>query len=62
MSFKRYSIARIAGDGIGPEVIKEASKILEAAGSKSNFAIEWVDYPSAQIIIFGLGKLFLPPL
>jgi 3-isopropylmalate dehydrogenase len=45
MSFKRYSIARIAGDGIGPEVIKEASKILEAAGSKSNFAIEWVDYP-----------------
>lgn len=45
MNSKKYTLARIPGDGIGPEVIYEASKVLEAAASKSNFAIEWIDYP-----------------
>jgi len=45
MSGKQYTIARIPGDGIGPEVIGETSKILEAAGSKHGFSIAWADYP-----------------
>jgi 3-isopropylmalate dehydrogenase len=45
MSGKKYTIARIPGDGIGPEVIGETSKILEAAGSKYGFSLSWADYP-----------------
>ena len=45
MSLKTYRVARIPGDGIGPEVIGEASRILEAAGEKHGFSIEWADYP-----------------
>ena len=45
MSGKQYTIARIPGDGIGPEVIGETSKILEAAASKHGFSISWADYP-----------------
>jgi 3-isopropylmalate dehydrogenase len=45
MSLKNYRLARIPGDGIGPEVIGEASKILERAGEKHGFSITWADYP-----------------
>jgi len=31
---KSYNIAVIAGDGTGPEVIREAIKVLDAAGQK----------------------------
>ncbi len=37
----------IPGDGIGPEVIGEASRILEAAGRKYGFSLTWADYPFA---------------
>jgi len=42
---KKYRIARIAGDGIGPEVIGEASRIADMAAVKNGFSIEWIDYP-----------------
>ncbi|MGI6783939.1 MAG: isocitrate/isopropylmalate dehydrogenase family protein [Aminivibrio sp.] len=45
MSAANYRIARIPGDGIGPEVIGEASKILERAAEKRGFSITWADYP-----------------
>lgn len=45
MSDRKYVLARIPGDGIGPEVIGETSKILEAAGQKHGFSITWADYP-----------------
>ena len=34
---KQFSIAVLAGDGIGPEVMKEGVKVLEAAGKKFGF-------------------------
>lgn len=37
---KTYKIAVIEGDGIGPEVIAEGLKVLNAAASKYNFTIE----------------------
>ncbi|MFH0935298.1 MAG: 3-isopropylmalate dehydrogenase [Candidatus Omnitrophota bacterium] len=40
MGEKKYKIAVIPGDGTGPEVIREALKVLEAAGKKFNFAYE----------------------
>jgi 3-isopropylmalate dehydrogenase len=35
-----YKVAIIAGDGTGPEVVREGLKVLDAAGSKFGFSIE----------------------
>lgn len=39
-----YKIAAIGGDGIGPEIVAEGKKVLEAAGDKFNFDIQWTDF------------------
>ena len=39
-----YKIATIGGDGIGPEIVVEGKKVLEAAGEKFNFDIQWTDF------------------
>ena len=38
---RSHDIAAIAGDGIGPEVIAEGKKVLEAAGERFGFNIRW---------------------
>ena len=38
---KNYKIAVLAGDGIGPEVMNEALKVLEAVQKMFNFALEY---------------------
>lgn len=42
---KTYHIGVIGGDGIGPEVTREAVKVLRAVAEREGFAIETVDYP-----------------
>ncbi|MBF0488982.1 MAG: 3-isopropylmalate dehydrogenase, partial [Candidatus Omnitrophica bacterium] len=37
---KTYKIAVIAGDGTGPEVVREGLKVMEAAASKYGFKYE----------------------
>ncbi|MCC6352276.1 MAG: 3-isopropylmalate dehydrogenase [Verrucomicrobiae bacterium] len=44
MSARQYKIAVIAGDGTGPEVTREAVKVLEAAAGKFGFKLELNDY------------------
>ena len=39
-----YKVPVISGDGIGPEIIAEGQKVLEAAADKHNFSLEWIDY------------------
>ncbi len=39
-----YKIAVIGGDGIGPEVVREGLKVLEAAASKTSVRYELHDY------------------
>jgi len=39
-----YRIASIGGDGIGPEIIIEGKKVLDAAGERFNFDIRWTDF------------------
>jgi 3-isopropylmalate dehydrogenase len=39
-----YRIAIIAGDGTGPEVVREAVKVLDAASATFGFPIEKVEY------------------
>lgn len=41
---KSYNIAVIGGDGTGPEVTREALKVMEAAGSKFNLKFNFVPF------------------
>ena len=41
---KQYNIAIIKGDGIGPEIIDEAIKVLDAVSAKEDFDLNYNDY------------------
>lgn len=38
---KEYRIAVLKGDGIGPEIVEQAQKVLDKAGEKFGFAVEY---------------------
>ena len=42
---KRYKIAVIPGDGIGPEVIEAAMPVLDRAAAKHGFTLAWERLP-----------------
>jgi 3-isopropylmalate dehydrogenase len=52
-----YKIAAIGGDGIGPEIVAEGKKVLEAAGEKFNFDISWTDFDLGADRYLATGKL-----
>ena len=39
-----YKVASIGGDGIGPEIISAGKTVLDAAGERFGFDIEWTDF------------------
>jgi 3-isopropylmalate dehydrogenase len=41
---KSYNIAVIGGDGTGPEVVREAVKVLDAAAKKFDLKLNYTDY------------------
>lgn len=41
---KSYNIAVLGGDGTGPEVTREAIKVLDAASNKFGFKLNYTDY------------------
>ena len=52
MSKKRYTVACLSGDGIGPEVMAEASRALADVSQLHGFGIDehHVDFvPSAEV-------------
>lgn len=38
-----HKIAVISGDGIGPEIVREAVKVLDAAGKKFGFELNYTE-------------------
>jgi 3-isopropylmalate dehydrogenase len=44
MSNKTYNIAVIPGDGTGPEVVREAIKVLNAAAAKYSFKLNYQEF------------------
>jgi tartrate dehydrogenase/decarboxylase/D-malate dehydrogenase len=52
-----YRIASIGGDGIGPEIVKEGKKVLEAAGERFGFDIRWTDFDIGADRYLSSGKL-----
>jgi 3-isopropylmalate dehydrogenase len=44
MGGRTHTVACLPGDGIGPEVIAEARKAVDAASARFDFRVDWVDY------------------
>jgi 3-isopropylmalate dehydrogenase len=44
MAERTHTVASLPGDGIGPEVVAEARKAVDAASSRFGFGLDWVDY------------------
>ncbi len=42
---RRHTIAVIAGDGIGNEVVPLATEVIDAAGVRHGFTVDWTLYP-----------------
>ncbi|MDW7731485.1 MAG: isocitrate/isopropylmalate dehydrogenase family protein [Methanolobus sp.] len=53
----QYKIPVIPGDGIGPEIIAEGCKVIDAAGEKFGFDVEWVEYPHGADHYLETGEL-----
>ena len=39
-----YHLACVPGDGIGPEVVAEARKAVDAAAARFGFGVDWIDF------------------
>ena len=52
-----YRVATIAGDGVGPEVVAAARRVVDAAGARFGFAVDWSDFlvGGAAIDAFGVA-------
>jgi tartrate dehydrogenase/decarboxylase/D-malate dehydrogenase len=53
----KHNIAVIRGDGIGPEIISEGVKVLDAVSELDNFELEWVEYPQGAEHYLSTGEL-----
>ena len=53
---KTFNIAVLAGDGIGPEVMREAIKVLRATGKQFSFALNLTEAPVGWAGIDAAGK------
>src|SRR5690349_14802165 len=54
---KTVKIAVIAGDGIGPEVIREAIRVADAAAPLSAAKCEWTHFPWGTDFYFQHGRM-----
>ncbi|HET7474353.1 MAG TPA: 3-isopropylmalate dehydrogenase [Candidatus Limnocylindrales bacterium] len=56
----RYSIATIPGDGVGPDVVAAARAVVDAAGERFGFAVDWTEYLVGGIAIDTFGVAIRP--
>ncbi len=52
-----YRIASVGGDGIGPEIVAEGKKVLDATGERFGFDIEWTDFDLGAERFLSTGEL-----
>jgi 3-isopropylmalate dehydrogenase len=55
-----YRIATIPGDGVGPEVVAAARRVVDAAGERFGFRIEWSEYLVGGVAIDTHGVAIRP--
>ena len=53
----QYKIPVIPGDGIGPEIIAEGCKVIDAAGERFGFDVEWIEFPHGADHYLQTGEL-----
>jgi 3-isopropylmalate dehydrogenase len=51
-----YRLGRIAGDGIGPEIVDAACSVLDAAAERFGFTVGWTDVLAGGIAIDAYGS------
>jgi 3-isopropylmalate dehydrogenase len=56
-SVRHYRIGSIPGDGIGPEVVAEALKVVDAAAAADDFTLEVIEYPHSGRHYLETGEL-----
>ena len=54
---KKYKIAAMPGDGIGPEIIAEGVKVIDKISELNNFEIEWREYDNGADRYLETGEL-----
>jgi len=62
MTTKNYSIATIPGDGIGPEVIRETKKVLQAGEKCFGYSLEWKEFPCSVDHYLATGEILTPSM
>ncbi len=53
----KYKISAIPGDGIGPEVLNEGIKVLEAVGNRMGINFEWIEHPYGAEHYLSTGEI-----
>jgi tartrate dehydrogenase/decarboxylase/D-malate dehydrogenase len=53
----QYKIPVLPGDGIGPEIIAEGKKVIDAAGEKFGFDVDWREFPQGADHYLETGEL-----
>jgi tartrate dehydrogenase/decarboxylase / D-malate dehydrogenase len=52
-----YKLAKMPGDGIGPEIVAEGIKVIEKAAELNGFNIDWVTYDNGADKYLETGEL-----
>jgi 3-isopropylmalate dehydrogenase len=52
-----YKIPVVPGDGVGPDLINEGKKVLDAVSEIFGFELSWIDYPFGAERYLKTGKL-----
>ncbi len=55
-----YRIVTIPGDGVGPEVVEAARRVVDAAGRQFSFGVEWTEILAGGIAIDTYGVAIRP--
>lgn len=55
-----YRIATIPGDGVGPEVVAAARRVVDAVGERSGFAVGWSEFLVGGAAIDAYGVAIRP--
>jgi 3-isopropylmalate dehydrogenase len=59
-SLRPYRIATIPGDGVGPEVVEAARRVVETAGGRFGFRVAWPEILAGGIAIDTYGVAIRP--
>jgi 3-isopropylmalate dehydrogenase len=60
MSAATYRLAAIPGDGVGPEVVGAARAVVDAAGERFGFAVDWQEVAAGGVAIDHFGVAIRP--